>query len=138
MAFRSVHSLPLRLRRQAIGVLSLFHHTPGALPAADLALVQALADVATIGILSERTIRSGEILSEQLQSALNSRVIIEQAKGVLAYRGSISLRDAFERMRRHARHRNTRLVDLARQVVAGQVDLDVLLNPPVAATKNTR
>ena len=80
-AFRSVHALPLRLRRQAVGALNLFHREPGALRAADLALGQALADVATIGILSERAIRRSEMLNEQLQTALNSRVVIEHAKG---------------------------------------------------------
>ena len=79
-----MHALPLRLRGEAIGALNLFHRTPGPLPDADLALGQALADVATIGILQERAIRRGEVLNEQLQTALNSRVIIEQAKGVLA------------------------------------------------------
>ena len=80
-AFRSVHALPLRLRRQAVGALNLFHREPGALRAADLALGQALADVATIGIPSERAIRRSEMLNEQLQTALNSRVVIEHAKG---------------------------------------------------------
>jgi len=137
-AFRSVHALPLRLRGQPIGVLSLFHHTPGALPAADLALGQALADVATIGILSERAIRSGEVLSEQLQTALNSRVIIEQAKGVLANRGGITMDAAFDRMRRHARQHNVRLVELARQVAAGEVDLNLVLAAPLPAPKGSR
>ena len=85
-AFRSVHALPLRLRGEAIGALNLFHRAPGSLPVADLALGQALADVATIGILQERAIRRGEVVNEQLQTALNSRVIVEQAKGVLAQR----------------------------------------------------
>ena len=75
---------PAAAARRAIGALNLFHREPGALPDADLALGQALADVATIGILQERAIRRGEILNEQLQTALNSRVIIEQAKGVVA------------------------------------------------------
>ena len=73
-AFASVHAIPLRLRGQAIGALNLFHREPGPLPDADLALGQALADVATIGILQERAIRRGEVLNEQLQTALNSRV----------------------------------------------------------------
>jgi GAF domain-containing protein len=83
-AFRSVHALPLRLRGEAIGALNLFHRTPGPLPEADLLLGQALADVATIGILQERAIRRSEVLTEQLQTALTSRVVVEQAKGVLA------------------------------------------------------
>jgi GAF domain-containing protein len=96
-AFRSVHALPLRLRGEAIGAMNLFHHQPGPLPEADLALGQALADVATIGILSERSIRRGEVLSEQLQTALTHRAIIEQAKGVLAQHGGLSMHAAFDR-----------------------------------------
>lgn len=98
-AYRSVHALPLRLRGEAIGTMNLFHREPGALPVADLALGQALADVATIGILSERAIRRGEVVTEQLQTALNSRVIIEQAKGVLAQHGGLSMAAAFDRLR---------------------------------------
>ena len=89
-SYRSVHALPLRLRGEAIGAMNLFHGQPGALPATDLALGQALADVATIGILQERAIRRGEVLNEQLHTALNSRILIEQAKGVLAEHGNCS------------------------------------------------
>jgi GAF domain-containing protein len=78
-AFASVHAIPLRLRSQAIGALNLFHRTPGPLPEADLALGQALADVATIGILQERATHRSEVLNKQLHTALTSRVIIEQA-----------------------------------------------------------
>ena len=115
--YRSVHALPLRLRGQAIGGMNLFHSIPGPLPEADLHLGQALADIATIGILQERAIRHGEVLAEQLQTALNSRVIVEQAKGVLAQYGNIAMDAAFDRLRDHARSRNLRLVDVARRVV---------------------
>ena len=90
-AFASVHAIPLRLRGQAIGALNLFHREVGALPAADLALGQALADVATIGLLQERVIRRGEVLTEQLQAALNGRIVIEQAKGVIAQLHGVSV-----------------------------------------------
>ena len=116
-SFGSVHALPLRLRGQAIGTLNLFHREPGPLPEADLALGQALADVATIGILSERAIRRGETVNEQLQAALNSRIMIEQAKGVLAQRGELSMDAAFDRLRRYSRHHNRRLSSVAREVV---------------------
>jgi AmiR/NasT family two-component response regulator len=76
-----------------------------------------LADIAAIDILQERAIRHGEVLAEQLQTALNSRVIVEQAKGVLAQYGSITMDAAFDRLRDHARGRNLRLVDVARRVV---------------------
>ena len=95
--FRSVHALPLRLRGRAIGALNLFGNMPGPLPELDLALGQALADVATIGILQERAIRRSEVLNEQLQSALNNRVIIEQAKGVLAQYGGLTPGRCFRR-----------------------------------------
>jgi transcriptional regulator with GAF, ATPase, and Fis domain len=124
--FASVHAIPLRLRGQAIGAMSLFHSVPGALPESDLSLGQALADVATIGILQERAIRRGEVLSEQLQTALNSRVIIEQAKGVLAQHGAGGMDAAFDALRRHARRHGVRLAELSRQVVEGRVDLDAL------------
>jgi GAF domain-containing protein len=107
--FRSVHALPLRLRGQAIGGMNLFHTRPGPLPQTDLRLGQALADAACIGILQERAVRHGEALTEQLQNALDSRVVIEQAKGVLAQFGNLTMDVAFDRLRRHAHRRNLRL-----------------------------
>ena len=128
-AYRSVHALPLRLRGEAIGTLNLFHGQPGALPDADLAVGQALADVATIGILQERAIRRGEVVTEQLQAALNSRVIIEQAKGVLAQHGHLTMDAAFDRLRRYARTHHTRLSEVARQVIETDLATDVLSTP---------
>lgn len=128
--YGSVHALPLRLRGEAIGTLNLFHHLPGALPDADLALGQALADVATVGILSERAISRGEVLAEQLQSALNSRIVIEQAKGVLAQRGRLDMDAAFDRLRRYARHHTVHISDVARQVVLTDLSADVLAGIP--------
>jgi GAF domain-containing protein len=125
-AYRSVHALPLRLRGEAIGAMNLYHRQPGTLPEADLALGQALADVATIGILSERAVRRSEVVTEQLQTALNNRVIIEQAKGVLAHRGNLSMNAAFDRLRRYARSRNALLSEVARQVVETDLATDVL------------
>jgi GAF domain-containing protein len=124
--YGSVHALPLRLRGEPIGTLNLFHREPGPLPAADLALGQALADVATIGILSERAIRRGEVVNEQLQAALTSRVVIEQAKGVLAERGQLTMDEAFDRLRRYARHNNRRLAEVAREVVDTDLVAEVL------------
>lgn len=134
-AYRSVHALPLRLRGQAIGAMNLFHRQPGPLPAADLALGQALADVATIGILQERAISRGEVLNEQLQTALNSRVIIEQAKGVLANRGNLSMNTAFDQLRRYARTHNLRLSEVARQIVETDLAPHVLGARPPAAPR---
>jgi hypothetical protein len=128
-AYGSVHALPLRLRGQAIGTLNLFRAAPGPLPAADLALAQALADIATIGILQERAIRRGEVMSEQLQAALNSRVTIEQAKGVLAQRGNLTMHAAFDRLRHYARGHNLRLTEVARQIIETDLAVDVLAAP---------
>ncbi|MGH3801983.1 MAG: GAF and ANTAR domain-containing protein [Pseudonocardiaceae bacterium] len=124
--FHSVHALPMRLRTETIGALNLFRDRPGELPAVDLRVGQALADVATIGILQERAVHRGEVLAEQLQAALNSRVIIEQAKGVLAERGDVDMNQAFNRLRQHARTHNSRLSDVARAVVQGTIDPSVL------------
>ena len=127
--FRSVHALPLRLRGRAIGALNLFCAVPGPLPEPDLALGQALADVATIGILQERAIHRGDVLNEQLQLALNSRLIIEQAKGVLAQYGGLGPAAAFDSLRQYARSHNVKLAELARRVVAKDVDLTEILAP---------
>ena len=129
--YQSVHALPLRLRGQAIGGMNLFHTRPGPLPEADLRLGQALADIATIGILQERAIRHGEVVTEQLQTALNSRVIIEQAKGVLGQSGGLSMEAAFDRLRRHARGHNQLLGDVARRVVNDRDFARQLLGLPV-------
>jgi GAF domain-containing protein len=129
--YRSVHALPLRLRGETIGTMNLFHGQSGVLPAADLVLGQALADVATIGILSERAIRSREVVAEQLQTALNHRMIIEQAKGVLAHQGNLTMAAAFDRLRRYARNHNARLSEVARKVVETDLAADVLDAPAV-------
>ena len=128
--FGAVHALPMRLRGQTIGALNLFHREALVMTEADLAVGQALADVATIAILSDRNARERELLTEQLQAALTSRVVIEQAKGILAERGSIGLEEAFSRLREHARRTNQRLSELARGVVTGTHDTAALLRPP--------
>ena len=115
--FQSVHAFPLRHRQKVIGALNLFSTDTGSLEEIDVRIIQGLVDIATIGLLQERTIRSGEILTEQLQSALNSRITIEQAKGVLARTHGISVDAAFEQMRGYARTHHHRLSDVARDVV---------------------
>ena len=134
-AFRSVHALPLRLRREAIGAMNLFHHSPGPLPQADLELGQALADVATIGILQERAIRRGEVLNEQLQTALTSRVVVEQAKGVLAQRHGISMDAAFDQLRRYARAHSLRLANVARQLATRRLDPATITPAPTSVRR---
>ena len=124
--FRSAHALPLRLRAETIGVLNLFSTTGGPLPEADARLGQALADVATIGLLQHRAILHRQLLAEQLQGALNSRVLLEQAKGVIAERLQIGMPAAFQTLRSHARRHNVRLGELARGVIDGSVDTSQL------------
>ena len=129
LGFSAVHAIPLRLRGQTIGALNLFHHhRSGGTPGADLAIAQALADVATIAVLSGRHAREREALTEQLQAALRSRVIIEQAKGILAERGGIAVDEAFARLRSHARNARRGLSDLAVAVVDGTLDTTDLLS----------
>ena len=107
----------MRLRDQVIGALNLFAVQPDPFSPADLRIGQALADVATIGLLQERNVRRREAVAEQLQSALNSRVIIEQAKGKLAERLSIDMDRAFAMLRDYARNSNQRLTEVARDFV---------------------
>jgi len=123
IGFASAHALPMRLRTDVIGTLNLFGARPGALDRDTIRLGQALADVATIGLLQARTIRHQETLAEQLQLALNSRVIIEQAKGVLAERRSVDMDQSFAMLRATARTSNRRLSELARAVVDGSEHL---------------
>jgi GAF domain-containing protein len=120
--YASVSAVPLRLRNQVIGALNLFRTAPGALDDEHLLLAQALADSATIGILQQRALHQGEVLIGQLQRALDSRIGIEQAKGVLAERWTLDVDEAFRMLRRYARAHNLKLSDLAEQVVAGKVD----------------
>jgi transcriptional regulator with GAF, ATPase, and Fis domain len=123
VGFASVHALPMRLRTDVIGALNLFGTQPGALDPDTVRLGQALADVATIGLLQARAIHQRETLAEQLQTALNSRVIIEQAKGVLAERRDLDMDQSFTLLRNTARTSNRRLSDLARAVVNGSETL---------------
>lgn len=120
--FRSVHALPLRLRHDNIGVLNLFAVKPGPLSDDDLRIGQAMANVTTIGLLQQRAIRHHQVLAEQLQGALNSRIIIEQAKGVLAERMHVDMHVSFNAMRSYARRINRRLSDVARDVVDGTIE----------------
>lgn len=124
--FHTVHALPMRLRGTVIGALNLFHRHPGDMRQADIDAARAMADVATIAILQHRATDEAQLLNEQLNQALNSRVVIEQAKGMLAERLTIDMEQAFARLRHHARNRNLRLVDLARSIVDGTLAASTL------------
>jgi transcriptional regulator with GAF, ATPase, and Fis domain len=130
--FAAVQALPMRLREQVIGALNLFRTTPGAFDPAGIRIGQALADVATISLLQERSMRHSDTLNEQLQTALNSRVVIEQAKGKLAERHGLDMDQAFAILREHARTRNLRLSELAQAFVEGT---DPLASPATARSQ---
>jgi GAF domain-containing protein len=117
LGFHSVHAFPMRLREHTIGALNLFGSTETLFEVADVRVVQALADVATIALMQERTIRRAEELTEQLQGALTSRVVIEQAKGAVAALDGITTDEAFEVLRSRARSGRRRLVDVAQSVL---------------------
>jgi len=121
--FRSVHAFPLRLRDQVIGALNMFGSEPGRLTDQEAQVLQALTDIATIGLLQERAVRRAEVLTEQLQGALNSRVIIEQAKGAIAQSLGIGVDRAFEALRGYARRNNRRLIDVAQAVLTDPATL---------------
>ncbi len=120
--FTSVHAVPLRLRDEVIGAMNLFLTRPGILTPDDLALGQGLADIATIGLLQQRAIHERQLLTDQLQGALTSRVVIEQAKGILAERHNLDMPQAFSIMRTHARHSGSPLSDIASRIIDSTLD----------------
>ena len=130
LGFASSHALPLRLRSQVIGALNLFSTRPAPLSADHLAVAQGLADIATIGLLHERAARDQLAVSEQLQSALQSRILIEQAKGVLSERAGTSVEEAFRLMRAHARRSGSLLTTIAGGIVTGSLDAAQLQRAP--------
>lgn len=117
LGYQSTHAIPLRLRDRIIGSLNLYRDVPGALDEADATTAQAMADVATIGILQERSIRESDLAREQLQVALDSRIVIEQAKGALAYARNLPTDEAFVELRSRARNSGRRLTEVAREIV---------------------
>jgi len=119
--FRSVHAVPMRLRGVVIGALNLFRADDAEMTEADVVASQALADVATIAILQHRATLEAQVINEQLSAALSSRVVIEQAKGVIAERAGLDMEQAFLVLRNRARDHRVRLTDLAHDVVEGTV-----------------
>lgn len=129
--FYAAHAFPLRLRRQVLGALNLFRSEPGWLTPADVAAGQALADVAAIAILQTRAMGEAHDVTDQLQHALQSRIAIEQAKGMLAERAGAGMDEAFSRLRGYARSHQRLLVDVAEEVVSGALSPDVVLSARV-------
>jgi transcriptional regulator with GAF, ATPase, and Fis domain len=121
--YRSVQAIPMRLRDTVLGAVNLLSEVAGPLSEDTIALGQALADAATIGIVHQRTVARQEIITEQLQAALNSRVLIEQAKGFLTHSLAGGIDEAFAVLRAYARANNRRLTDVADDVVQGRLVL---------------
>ncbi|WP_374946416.1 GAF and ANTAR domain-containing protein [Agreia sp.] len=121
--YRSVHCIPMQLRGENIGSLNLFRTSLGTLPDDDIAVARGLADIATIGILHQRALHESDVARVQLQRALDSRVLIEQAKGVLAQTHALDMNAAFALLRNHARASGARLQDVARGIVERRLEI---------------
>jgi len=127
--FRSVLALPLRLREVTLGALNLFSVTGAPMSDADIVVARAFADLATVSILQHRASAEAQRLNEQLSAALNSRVVIEQAKGVLSERAGVDLAEAFTRLRSYARNNNRRLTDVAQAAIDGTLEPQAWTSP---------
>jgi hypothetical protein len=126
VGYRSTHAIPLRLRSSVVGAMNLFCNDTALLSDEDITVGQALADIATIGLLQERTVRESGVLAEQLQGALNSRIAIEQAKGVLLASASIGVDRAFQLMRDYSRRNNLAVKVVAERVIARLLSVEDL------------
>ena len=130
--FIAMSAVPMRLRTDVLGALNLFSSAPRSLSDGDLRVAQAMADIATIGILQERVIRDGRTSTSHLQVALDSRVVIEQAKGIIAERNKVTVDDAFALLRAFARNHNRLLSETAGQVVDGTLQPETLASRATA------
>jgi transcriptional regulator with GAF, ATPase, and Fis domain len=133
--FSSVHALPMRLRDTVLGTVGLCGFHPGSLDVDDLRLGQALAYVASVALVQEKAAADKAIINAQLQTALESRVVLEQAKGVLSQRGGLEMDQAFAVLRRYARDHNLRLTDVARAVAARDLPAYRLLEHAAGRTE---
>jgi transcriptional regulator with GAF, ATPase, and Fis domain len=128
VGFASVQALPMRLRDTVLGALGLFGTTVGHLDDDDLALAQALVHVASVAIVNEKSTSDRDLVNAQLQQALTSRIVLEQAKGVLASAGQLEMEDAFRVLRRYARDHSRKLSTVAQQLVNREVRAQELLD----------
>jgi transcriptional regulator with GAF, ATPase, and Fis domain len=133
VGFASVHALPMRLRNHVLGTLGLFGDRVGRLEDDDLALAQALVHVATIAIVNEKSAADHATVNAQLQHALTSRILFEQAKGVIAQSGGLEMEQAFNVLRQYARDHRVKLSDVAAQVVNRELPGEVLVEHARAA-----
>ena len=136
--FAAVHALPMRLHDTVLGALGLFSTSVGTPSEDDLSLAQAMAHVASVALVTDRVASDSSMVKEQLQSALSSRVLVEQAKGLLAQLGQVEMHEAFAILRRYARDKNLRLSDVARQLVARELGGRALLDHAVATGELVR
>ncbi len=119
--FKAADAVPMRLRGQIIGAINLFRSEPGSLTDDDVITARAFADVATIAILQHRAALEAQVLNNQLNHALNSRIAIEQAKGMIAEREGLGMEQAFSLLRNHSRNHNLRLANVATEIVDGTI-----------------
>jgi GAF domain-containing protein len=133
--FVAVSAVPLRLRDSAVGALNLFSYDDGALSDDELRIVQAMADIATIGILQERALGDALVVTSQLEAALESRIAIEQAKGIVAEREQVTVDEAFTRLRNYSRAHNVLLSQTAREIINGSLGASVLTEQPEVEPK---
>ena len=133
--FHSVQAIPMRVRGATVGALNLFRAGVGLLGTSDLELAQGMADIAAVAILQERSLREARGVVEQLEGALTSRVVIEQAKGIVAERARVSVEIAFVRLRSYARANNLRLSEVARNVIDGKLEVARLADPARSTSK---
>ena len=129
VGFRSAFALPLRLREATLGALNLLGVTQAPMDEADVIVARAFADLAALSIVQHRAAAEAQLLNEQLSAALTSRIVIEQAKGVISERAGIDLAEAFSRLRKYARNHNLRLTEVAQAAVDGNLD-PVAWGPP--------
>jgi GAF domain-containing protein len=128
--FKSAFALPLRLRDTTLGAMNLFHAEQTPMDERDVIVARAFADLATIAVLQQRATAESQRINEQLSGALTSRIVIEQAKGVISERAGVDLAEAFTRLRRYARDHNQRLSDIAHAAVDGSLDPSAWRLPP--------
>jgi GAF domain-containing protein len=134
--FASIHAVPMRLRDNMLGAMGLFGTAVGGLSEDDLSLAQALADVASVAIVQDKVVNERGAVVEQLQAALNSRVVLEQAKGILAHVGNLDMGQAFLVLRQYARNHNERLTEVANAVVTRSVPIRQLLDEAQLKAEN--